>query len=136
MTGKRELTWKLTWQGQSDWIHRDALDSDTLDSHVEGRISSADQSLSGVLLGVQGGSRFAESSAFLARDLWPVIPAPDGRSATLAVRRGDDTFRGCEREKTAKARPTRATGAKEVKVERAAKVARKAKRVRVMARAP
>ena len=55
------------------------------------------------------------------RGFWPVIAilAPDGRSATLAVRSGEDTFRG-GKEETAKARPAMAIAAKEAKVERVA----------------
>ena len=41
--------------GESDWIHRDVLDSDVLDSYVEEECS-VDKSLYRGYLGVQGGS--------------------------------------------------------------------------------
>ena len=41
--------------GESDWIHRDVLDSDVLDSYVEEECS-ADKNLYEPYFGVQGGS--------------------------------------------------------------------------------
>ena len=79
--------------GDSDWIHRDVLDSDTLDSYVEEECR-ADKNLYEAYLGYKE-ARDTLNQVRRGRGFWPVIaiPAPDGRSATLAVRSGDDTFR-------------------------------------------
>ena len=75
--------------GESDWIHRDVLDSDTLDSYVEEECS-ADKSLYEANL-VYKEARDTLNQARRGRGFGPVIaiPAPDGRSATLAVRNHD-----------------------------------------------
>ena len=76
--------------GESDGIHWDVLDSDTLDSHVEEECS-ADKSLYEGYLGYKE----ALNQALRQRGFWSVIaiPAPDGRSSTLAVRNNDESFR-------------------------------------------
>ena len=80
--------------GESDWIHRDVLDSDVLDSYVEEECS-ADKSLYEAYLGYKE-ARNTLNQVRRGRGFWPVIaiPAPDGRSATLAVRNTDESFRG------------------------------------------
>ena len=80
--------------GESDWIHRDVLDSDTLDSYVEEECS-ADKSLYEAYLGYKE-ARDTLNQVRRGRGFWPVIaiPAPDGRPATLAVRSHDESFRG------------------------------------------
>ena len=80
--------------GESDWIERDVLDSDTLDSCVEEECS-ADKSLCEAYLGYKE-ARDTLNQVRRGRGFWPVIaiPAPDGRSATLAVRGRDESFRG------------------------------------------
>ena len=80
--------------GESDWIERDVLDSDTLDSYVEEECS-ADKSLCEVYL-VYKEARDTLNQVRRGRGFWPVIaiPAPDGRSATLAERSHDESFRG------------------------------------------
>ena len=82
--------------GESDWIHRDVLDSDVLDSHVEEECS-ADKSLYEAYLEYKE-ARDTLNQVRRGRGFWPVIaiPAPDGRSATLAVRNTDESFRGRE----------------------------------------
>ena len=80
--------------GESDWIHRDVLDSDVLDSYVEEECS-ADKRLYEAYLGYKE-ARDTLIQERRGRGFWPVIaiPAPDGRSATLAVRSNDESFRG------------------------------------------
>ena len=80
--------------GESDWIHRDVLDSDVLDSYVEEECS-ADKSLYAAYLGYKE-ARDTLNQVRRGRGFWPVIaiPAPDGRSATLAVRNTVESFRG------------------------------------------
>ena len=81
--------------GESDWIHLDVLDSDVLDSYVEEECS-ADKRLYEIYLVYKEARDTLNSSAartwFLARDCNP--SALDGRSATLAVRSNDESFRG------------------------------------------
>ena len=79
--------------GESDWIHRDVLDSDTLDSYVEEECS-ADKNLYEAYLGYKE-ARDTLNQVRRGRGFWPVIaiPSPDGRSATLAVRANDESFR-------------------------------------------
>ena len=79
--------------GESDWIHRDVLDSDTLDSYVEEECS-ADKNLYEAYLGYKE-ARDILNQVRRGRGFWPVIaiPSPDGRSATLAVRANDESFR-------------------------------------------
>ena len=78
----------------TDWIHRDLLGSDTLDSYVEEECS-ADKNP------YEAHEGYKDARDTLNRErrgcgFWPVIaiPAADGRSATLAVRSGHETFRG------------------------------------------
>ena len=80
--------------GESDWIHRDVFDSDTLDSYVEEECS-ADKNLYEAYL-VHKEARDRLNQVRRGRCFWPVIaiPAADGRSAMLAVRSGDKTLRG------------------------------------------
>ena len=101
--------------GESDWILRDVLDSDTLDSYVEEECS-ADKNLYEAYLGYKE-VRDTLNQVRRGRGFWPVIaiPSPDGRSATLAVRANDGPFR--VEGKDAKARPTRAR-ARETRVEK------------------
>ena len=100
--------------GETVWIHRDSLDSDTLDSYVE-QECSADQSLYEAFWEVQRGSRCAESTAartwFLARECDSCLRWPFSDVGAVMTH-----YVGA-REKTAKARPTKARGAKEAKVE-------------------
>ena len=79
--------------GESDWIHRDVLDSNTLDSSVEEECS-ADKNLYEAYLGYKE-ARDTLNQVRRGRGFWPVIaiPSPDGRSATLAVRANDEPFR-------------------------------------------
>ena len=79
--------------GESDWIHRGVLDSDTLDSYVEEECS-ADKNLYEAYLGYKE-ARDTLNQVRRGRGFWPVIaiPSPDGRSATLAVRANDESFR-------------------------------------------
>ena len=79
--------------GESDWIHRDVLDSDTLDSYVEEECS-AEKNLYEAYLGYKE-ARDTLNQVRRGRGFWPVIaiPSPDGRSATLAVRANDEPFR-------------------------------------------
>ena len=79
--------------GESDWIHRDVLDSDILDSYVEEECS-ADKNLYEASLGYKE-ARDTLNQVRRGRGFWPVIaiPSPDGRSATLAVRANDESFR-------------------------------------------
>ena len=79
--------------GESDWIHRDVLDSDTLDSYVEEECS-ADKNLYEAYLGYKE-ARDTLNQVRRGRGFWPVIaiPSPDGRAATLAVRANDESFR-------------------------------------------
>ena len=80
--------------GESDWIHRDVLDFDVLDSYVEEECS-ADKNLYEAYL-VYKEARDTLNQVMRERGFRPVIaiPAPDGRSATLAVRNTDESFRG------------------------------------------
>ena len=80
--------------GESDWIHRDVLDSDVLDSYVEEECS-ADKSLYEAYFGYKE-ARDTLNQVRRGRGFWPVIaiPAPDDRSATLAVQKTDESFRG------------------------------------------
>ena len=80
--------------GESDWIHRDVLDSDTLVSYVEEECS-ADKSLYEAYLGYKE-AHDTLNRVRRGRGFWHVIaiPASDGRSATLAVRNNDESFRG------------------------------------------
>ena len=81
--------------GESDWINRDVLDSDTLDSYAEEECS-ADKSLYEAYLWYKEARDTLNQEVRRGRGFWPVIaiPAPDGRSATLAVRNNDESFRG------------------------------------------
>ena len=109
--------------GESDWIHWDVLDPDVLDSYVEEECTS-DKNLYEAHLGYKE-ARDTLNQVGRGRGFWPVIaiPALDGRSATLAVRNTDESFRG--KGETAKTPPTKAR-AKEARVEKVAK-AREAK---------
>ena len=80
--------------GESDWIHRDVLDSYTFGSYVDEECS-ADKSLYEAYLGYKE-ARDTLNQVRRTRGFWPVIeiPAPNGRSATLAVRTNDESFRG------------------------------------------
>ena len=80
--------------GESDWIHCDVFDSDTLVSYAEEECS-ADKNLYGAFLGCKE-ARDTLNQVRRGRGFRPVIaiPASDGRSATLAVRSGDDTLSG------------------------------------------
>ena len=93
MTGKRKLIWKLSWLESLDWIHRDVLDSDTLDSYVEEELL-----IRACTRPTWDTRRLGDAlnQARRGRGFWPVIaiPAPDGRSATLAVRNTSESFRG------------------------------------------
>ena len=88
MTGETFLA------GESDWIHRDVLDPDDLDSYVEEECS-ADKSLYEAYSGYKE-ARDTLNLVRRGRGFWPMIaiPAPDGRSATLAVRNTDESFPG------------------------------------------
>ena len=70
------------------------LDSDTLDSHDEEECS-AHNGIYEAYLGYKE-ARDTLNQVRRGRGFWPeiAIPAPDGRSATLAVRNNDETFRG------------------------------------------
>ena len=78
--------------GDSDWFHPDVLDSDTLDSYVEEECS-ADKCLYEAYL-VCKEARDTLNHVRRGRGFWPVVAilAPDGRSATLAVRNNDEFF--------------------------------------------
>ena len=104
--------------GESDWIQRDMLDSDTLDSYVEEECS-ADKSLHEAYLGYKE-ARGTLNQVRRGRGFWPVIatPAPDDRSTTMAVRDNDESFRG--KGKDSQAIPKRAR-AKEARVEKVEK---------------
>ena len=80
--------------GESDWIHRDLLDPDILDSYVEEECTS-DKNLYEAYR-VYKEARDTLNHVRRGRGFWPVIaiPAPDGRPATLAVRNTDESFRG------------------------------------------
>ena len=93
-TGKRKLIWKPSWLESLTGSTRDVLDSDVLDSYVEEECS-ADKSLYEAYLGHKE-ARDRLNQVRRGRGFWPVIaiPAPDGRSATLAVRNTDESFRG------------------------------------------
>ena len=94
MTGKRDADLEAYLAGESDWIHCDLLDSDTLDSYVE-EDCSADKNLYEAFLEYKKG-RDTLNQVRRGRGFWPAIAilAPDRRSATLSVRGGDDTLRG------------------------------------------
>ena len=94
MTGKRKADLETYLAGESEWIHRDLFDCDTLDSYGEEECS-ADKNLYDAYSGYKE-ARDTLQQVWRGRGLWPVIaiPARDGRSATLAVRIGDGTFRG------------------------------------------
>ena len=70
------------------------LDPDVLDSYVEEECIS-DNNLYEAYLGFKE-ARDTLNQVRRGRGFWPVIaiPAPDGRSATLAVRNTDESFRG------------------------------------------
>ena len=87
-------TWQQYTGEESDWIHRDVLDSGALDSYVEEECS-ADKSLYEAHLECKEASDTL-NQVRRGRGFWPVIsiPAPDGRSATLALRNNDESFRG------------------------------------------
>ena len=102
---EEEIDLETYLAGESHWIHRvlldsdtldscDLLDSNTLDSYVEEECS-ADQNLYEAYLGYEE-ARDTFNQVMRGRGFWPeiAIPAPDGRSATLAVRSGDDALRG------------------------------------------
>ena len=80
--------------GESDWIHRDVLDPDVVDSYVEEECTS-DKNLYEAYLEYKE-ARDTLNQVRRGRGFWPVIaiPAPDGRSATLAVRNTDESLRG------------------------------------------
>ena len=86
---EEEADLETFWQ-ESERIHRDVLQSDTL-----GEECSADQNLYEAFMGYKE-ARDTLNQVRRGRGFRPVtsIPAPDGRSATLAVRSGDETFRG------------------------------------------
>ena len=90
---EEEVDLETSLAGESDWIHRDVLDSDTLDSYVEEECS-ADKNLYEAYLGYKE-ARDTLNQVRRGRGFWPVIPipSPDGRSATLAVRANDESFR-------------------------------------------
>ena len=69
------------------------LDPDVLDSYVEEECTS-DKNLYEAYLGYKE-ARDTLNQVRRGRGFWPVIaiPAPDGRSATLAVRNTDESFR-------------------------------------------
>ena len=115
--------------GESDWIHRDVLDPDVLDSYVEEECTSNKNLYEAYL--VYKEARDTLNQVRRGRGFWHVIaiPSSDGRSATLAVRNTDESFRGEGRD--SKNTPTKAR-AKEARVEKVAK-AREAK-ARVVAR--
>ena len=73
---------------ESDWIHRDVFASNTPDSHVEEECSVV-KSLYEAYLGYKE-ARDTLNQVRRGRGFWPVIAIP----ATLAVRSGDETFRG------------------------------------------
>ena len=75
---------------ESDWIHRDVLDSETLDSYVKEECSTDKSSYEAKE------ARDTLNQVRRGRGFWPVtaIPARDTRTATLAVRNNDETFRG------------------------------------------
>ena len=101
--------------GESDWIHRDVLDPDVLDSYVEEECTS-DKNLYEAYL-VYKEARDTLNQVRRGRGFWPVIaiPAPDGRSARLAVRNNDESVRGKgEKAKT----PLTEARAKEARVEK------------------
>ena len=77
---EEEADLKTFLAGESDWIHRDVLDSDTLDSYVEEECS-ADKNLYEVYLGYKE-ARDTLIQVRRGRGFWPVIaiPAPDGKS--------------------------------------------------------
>ena len=100
--------------GESDWIHRDVLDSDVLDSYVEEECS-VDKSLYEAYLGYKE-ARDMLNQVRRGRGIWSVIAIP----APMAVQRrwlcGAVMTPFVEaKEKRAKARPTRAR-AKEARV--------------------
>ena len=80
--------------GESDWIHRDDLDPDVLDSNAEEECTSKKNLYEAYL--VYKEDRDTLNQLRRRRGFWPVTgnPAPDGRSATLAVRNTDESFRG------------------------------------------
>ena len=98
------------------------LDPDVLDSYVEEECTS-DKNLYEAYLGYKE-ARDTLNQVRRGRGFWPVIaiPAPDGRSATLAVRNTDESFRGKGRDSK---NPTKAR-AKEARMEKVTK-AREAK---------
>ena len=75
-------------------IWKPFLDPGVLDSYVEEECS-ADKNLYEAYLGHKE-ARDTLNQVRRGRGFWPVIaiPAPDGRSATLAVRNTDESFRG------------------------------------------
>ena len=93
MTGRRKLTWKPFWLESLTGYTGDVLDSDTLDSYVEEECS-ADKNLYEAYL-VYKEARDTLNQVRRGRGFWSVIaiPSPDGRSATLAVRANDESFR-------------------------------------------
>ena len=79
-------------------IWKPFLDPGVLDSYVEEECS-ADKNLYEAYLGHKE-ARDTLNQVRRGRGFWPVIaiPAPDGRSATLAVRNTDESFRGKRRD--------------------------------------
>ena len=82
--------------GDSDQIHHGSSDSETLDSYEEEECT-ADQCSYQAYAGYKEAPD-ALNQVRRRRGFWPVIavPAPDSRAATLAVRSGENTFRGGE----------------------------------------
>ena len=123
---EEEVDLETLLAGESDWIHRDVLDSDTLDSYVEEECS-ADKNLYEAYLGYKEARDTLKARMwFLARNFNPMAVQQRWLCETLMSH-------SVAREKTARAPPTRAR-AKEARVEKVAK-AREAK-ARVVARVP
>ena len=103
--------------GESDWIHRDVLDADVLDSYVEEECTS-DKNLYEAYL-VYKEARDTLNQVRRGRGFWPVIakPAPDGRQQRWLCETLMNHF--VARGETAKTPPTRAR-AKEARVEKVA----------------
>ena len=117
--------------GESDWIHRDVLDPDVLDSYAEEECTS-DKNLYEAYL-VYKEARDTLNQVRRGRGFWPVIaiPAPDGRSATLAVRNTDESFRGKVRDSKNTTHKGKSKGSKSGKSGKS-----KGGKARVVARVP
>ena len=88
------------------------LDPDVLDSYVEEECTS-DKNLYEAYL-VYKEARDTLNQVRRGRGSWPVvaIPAPDGRSAALAVRNTDGSFRGKGRDSKNNTHKGKSTGSK------------------------